>query len=132
MIWGHLTKGCGQTSAALNTFVMNKKCRCLTPDYCHVLKNLKHAKLLLKVTFIYLNFLLESLYLNTADGKYICTNGRQKYHLKRKNFYLDNPDKMNVGDAMRFFPDKTAAALETAVHLKLLPEDALIIVNSHN
>ncbi|XP_023212642.1 uncharacterized protein LOC111615469 [Centruroides sculpturatus] len=47
------------------------------------------------------------------------------YHLEEGDIRPSHFQKMDVGRAVRFFSVKTAAALETAVALKLLPPDAL-------
>lgn len=50
---------------------------------------------------------------------------RGLHHLKAEDIDPDNFQKMHVGSAVRFFSVQTVAALETAVQLKILPEQAL-------
>lgn len=47
------------------------------------------------------------------------------FHLKYKNIYSSNFDKINVATATRLFSHKTAAALELNVELKTISEGAL-------
>jgi len=107
----------------------------VTPDVCHLLKNLKSATLkgdiILPVTYC------ESINLKTQiiKGSYIAQlwtdeinagkELRSLYHLNRNDIYPNNFQKMNVGAAIRFFSLKTAVALELAVKFGKLPQDVL-------
>lgn len=107
------------------------------PDYRHLLKNLKNAVLkgnnILPESYVTSN----NLPTQNVDGKYVralweaetCDKKHLRFlhHLKRRDIYPDpdNYEKMHVGAAIRFFSEKTSSAIETAVHLKLLPKAAL-------
>lgn len=77
----------------------------------------------------------ENLSSNLVDGDHVrklweAEIGAKKalrllYHLKREDLYPDHFQTMHVGAAVRFFSLQTAAGIETAVHLKLLPRSAL-------
>lgn len=118
-----------------NKFQMNGHDIYITPDVCHLLKNLKNAVL---NTIIYLpNALVvdEELPCNTVNGNYIIDlwnfevdksyELRSLHHLKRNDIEPNHYNKMNVGSAVRFFSVKTAAAIELAVSNKILPPEAL-------
>jgi len=51
---------------------------------------------------------------------------RSLHHLKREDIWPSNFEKMHVGAAIRFFSLETAAAIELAVKLDVLPSDAII------
>lgn len=104
-------------------------------DVCHLLKNLKAAKL---NNFIELpKYYCEknNLPSQRVDVSYVevLRNGevdkkkelRSLYHLNYEDLFPDNYQKMNVGAAVRFFSLKTAAAIEYAVEMNVLPKVAL-------
>lgn len=118
-----------------NTMNIKNKNVCAIADVPHLLKNMKHA--VMKGGIQLPNFFVqrEKLPSNYVHGKYIKSLWeaetraakplRLLHHLKRQDVYPDNFQKMHVGAAIRFFSTKTAAAIETGVHLKLLPVEAL-------
>jgi len=119
-----------------NKFFYNWHYIFITPDVCHLIKNLKSATLkgdiILPTTYCDINNLPSQI----VKGSYVTKlwteeiNGgkelRSLYHLKREDIFPDNFQKMNVDSAIRFFSLKTAVALELAVKLGTLPQDALV------
>jgi len=72
-----------------------------------------------------------NLFFKYVHGKYIRklweaeNQGKKElrllYHMKGKDMYPDNFQKIKVGATIRFFNKKTASAIEVAVHMKQLP-----------
>lgn len=107
----------------------------VVPDVCHLLKNLKSAVLNSGLTLPLSLVQNEELPSNFVSGQYILQlwhseisksqELRLLHHLHREDVEPSHFSKMNVGSAVRFFSTKTAAGLEMAVKLKMLPPEAL-------
>lgn len=106
---------------------------CATADVPHIPKIMKPA--VMKGLIFLVN--KEQLPSKWDHGKYIKSLWEEEtraeksfrfiHHLKPQDIYPDNFQKMHVIAVIRFFPTKIAAALETAVYLKLLPKEALMM-----
>lgn len=117
-----------------NMFSSNGHQVFVTPDVCHLLKNLKAAMLSQNIVLPNEIVTANNLPSNIVSGEIIkqLFNAELKakkplrtfHHLIREDIEPDNFEKMNVGAAVRFFSDQTAVGLELAIHLNILPQTA--------
>lgn len=134
-LWTSLQISATKYGRRVNSFDFNGHEIYVSPDVCHLLKNLKSAVLRQKVYLPNEFIEMEDLPTNVVDGthivqlwKYEISNVGAKrllHHLKIQDIEPSNFDKMNVGAAVRFFSTKTASAIQTAVELQILPKEAL-------
>lgn len=119
----------------VNSFHFNEHDIYAMPNVCHILKNLKSARLRQEVFLPEAYVEQEKLPSNVARGSYVkmlwekeIREGREVrrlYHLRLEDINPITFDKMNVGAAVRFFSLQTEIALKIAVGGKELPEEAL-------
>jgi len=134
-LWNELKISVNKIGARLNKFEYKKKGIYVIADQCHLLKNLKSTLLNGYITIPEYFKFEENIPSQTVSGCYIkqlwdkeVTEERELrllHHLKREDIFPDNFQKMHVGAAIRFFSMQTVAAIQVAVKLQILPENAL-------
>ncbi|KAL5246115.1 hypothetical protein ACI65C_013523 [Semiaphis heraclei] len=134
-LWSSLDVKVKKDGIRKNTFDFNSHNIFIMPDICHLLKNLKSS--LLKNDIILPKEYCENEGLSSqvVKGSFVVSlweyeinsnkELRSLHHLKREDMWPSNFEKMHVGAAIRFFSLKTAAAIELAVKLNVLPSDAI-------
>ncbi len=133
-LWNSLGISSKKNETIVNKFHFNNHEIYVLPDACHILKNLKTAVLSGTIELPEEYVSIYELKGSTVDGSHIwklwkaeigaAKEMRLLYHLTKDDMEPDNFAVMHVGSAVRFFSVKTAAAIETAIKLHLLPETA--------
>lgn len=133
-MWSSLGVVVNRTDRKTSFTYSNNKINVL-PDVCHLLKNLKSAVLSTGLTLPDDVVADEGLPTNMVHGNHIQnlfrfemanpSGLRSLFHLKSIDVNPDHYSKMNVGSAVKFFSVETAAALENAVRMGFLTQDAL-------
>lgn len=133
-LWSKLGVHAKKNGDRVNTFSVDEDNLFVIPDVCHLMKNLRSAVQSHDLVLSESIKMRENLSSPLISGKYIQAlwtaeiSGnkaiRSLHQLRPEDIDPSDFEKMNVASALRYISEKTANAIEMAIELKCLPEEA--------